>query len=188
VPKRSLKPAVGQAERGQILNLRVVQEIGLLEQAVLLLQGPGAGRRELRASTGEPVGFARRQRMGWWPWSRRILTVHEQDDEPLLFTVRRSLSLTPSFRVFDADDELVGTVALPWILDRWGQPEIELVTLPEGGGEFRTGTGEVLAEWAQAGDIVRLGLHEPALADPFLKMLLLAAMLHVPVSREEGAR
>ncbi len=160
-----------------------MQEIGLLEQIVLLLAGPdAAGRRELFVSTGELAGFARRQRdSGWLGWLRQVVAVHEQFDEPLVFTIRRNLTLKPSHRVLDANDELVGTVALPWILDRWGFPDVELSVLPEGGGVFRSSKGEILAEWGIDGATVRLALHEPARTDPFLKMLLLAATLLAPV-------
>jgi hypothetical protein len=179
---------VGKWIAGHFLFSHAVQETGLLEQVVLLLLAPdAAGRRNLLGPSGEPVGFARWQRRGpWWlPWKRRVLTVHEQDDQPLVFTVRRSLSLTPAFQVHDADDEQVGTLSFPWLLDRWGQPTAEFATLGHG-GVFRTMQGEVLADWMPAGSAVRLGLHQLAWADPFLKMLLLAAMLHAPLPTTSG--
>jgi hypothetical protein len=160
--------------------LNAVQESGLLEQTVLLFGVPdAAGRRDVLASTGERVGFACRQRTvrWWWRWLRRVMAVHEQLDEPLVFTVRRCFTLAPAFHVYDADDELVGTVALPWLLDRWGRPSVEMTTLPGGGGVFRTDRGDMLAEWKPDGMVVRLELHEPISGDPFLKMLLVAAML-----------
>jgi hypothetical protein len=167
-----------------------VQEIGLLEQCVLLVAGPdAAGRRELLASTGEPTGFARRQRdsgwLGWLGWLRQIVAVHEQHDEPLVFTICRNLTFKPAYRVLDANEELVGTIALPWIHDRWGFPDVELSPAPEGGGVFRSSKGEILAQWAIDGGSIRLILHEPARPDPFLKMLLLAATLLAPVGGRE---
>jgi hypothetical protein len=175
---------------GHFLLLPAVPETGLLEQAVLLIaETDAAGKRYLLAPSGEPIGFAHWRRPGpWWlPWRRRLLAVHEQDDEPLVFTVRRALSLTPSLQVQDADNEWVGSVTPPWLLDRWGRPAAELIPLAHGGGIFRTMQGEALADWMPGGSIVRLGLHQPAWADPFLKMLLLAATLHAPVPPTNGA-
>jgi hypothetical protein len=180
---------VGKWIAGHFLFSHAVQETGLLEQVVLHLLAPdAAGRRNLLGPSGEPVGFARWQRRGpWWlPWKRRVLSIHEHDDQPLLFTVRRSLSLTPAFQVHDADDEQVGTLSFPWLLDRWGRPMAEYATLSQSGGVFRTLEGDVLADWMPAGSAVRLGLHQPAWADPFLKMLLLAAALHAPLPAADG--
>jgi hypothetical protein len=164
-----------------------VQENGLLEQTVLLLPRPNAGaRRDLLAAGGEPVGFARRQRRPWWQrWLPEVVAVHEMVDEPVVFTIRRGFGLRPSYRLLDAEDELVGTIALPWVLDRWGRPSVELTSLPAGRGEFRTLAGELLAEWTLAGSVVRLALHDLARGDPFVKMLLLAAMLNGPANGRE---
>jgi hypothetical protein len=161
---------------------------GLLEQAVLLLDPPRPdGLRLLRALSGQPVGFARPRRRPWWcRWLPPILAVHEQDDEPLLCTVRRRLALLPWREVLDADDEMVGTIALPWLMDRWSRPAVEVRLGPPGKGVFLSLSGEELAEWTTPRGAMRLDIRESARNDPFLKMLLLAALLHAPATAGEG--
>jgi hypothetical protein len=127
-----------------------VEDTGLLEQPVLLVQAPVVrGTWELLAASGQPVGFARWQQQGpwWWRWLRPVLAVHEHLDEPLLATVQRKWTLLPRHEVHDAEGELVGTLALPWLLDRWGQPLIEVCPGKRATGVFRTTAGAVVGEW-----------------------------------------
>jgi hypothetical protein len=91
-------------------------------------------------------------------------------------TVRRRLTLLPHHEVSDADDDPVGVVALPWLLDRWGRPAVQVREGRQGNGLFVAG-GEAIGEWRWIGrDALRLEV-ENVPHDPFLKMLLLGAAL-----------
>ncbi|HZT81381.1 MAG TPA: hypothetical protein VFA26_14220, partial [Gemmataceae bacterium] len=94
----------------------------MLEEQTLLL-GPWAagGRAVVAPATGRPLGVVRRQRAArpWWlRWlAGPVLAVHEADDEPLLFTVRRAWGLGRR-EVCDADGRLVGRLRGDRLLDR----------------------------------------------------------------------
>jgi hypothetical protein len=160
-----------------------VSEPGLLEQpAVLLRPADDAARRPIAcADTGRPLGFARRPPRPARPWWRRLLTpplaVHEQEDEPLVFTVGRPWALSSRRDVRDADGNPIGSVRGPRVENIYGRT---LATLVPGGasGEhvFRTPGGYELARLTSGADGLRLAF-APGVEDPFLRMLLLAAAL-----------
>jgi hypothetical protein len=180
---------LARANESRRKKVSAVQETGLLEQPVLLLEPPdAAGTRILRACSGEPVGLVRSRRLrSWWCfWCPAGLAVHEHDEEPLVFSIRRGLTIPPCREVLDAEGELVGTVAEPWLLDRWKQPLVDIRRLPEGKGVFMTVPGDELAAWATVGGKFRLEVRELARADPFLKMLILAGLLHVAMAHGKG--
>jgi hypothetical protein len=154
----------------------------MLEQRVLLLRPPGrsGGRAIADAETGRPLGVARRRPRQAGPWWRRLAAplwaVHEQEDDPLLFTVRRGWGLGPGKPVRDADGHAVGAVGAGHVWDPAGGT---LAVLEPGGpGErvFRGRGGRELARLAGGPDGLRVAFH-PDVADPFLRMLLLAAAL-----------
>jgi hypothetical protein len=159
-----------------------VQEIGLLEQVVLFLPRPEGGRRALLSGAGVPVGIAcAAEPPGWWGWLFPVLAVREEEDEPLVFTVRRRLTLLPRRWVIDAEGEAVGSLAWPWLLDRNDVPLAAAQAAAARAGTFRTPAGVVLAAWSvEPGGAVRLDFHASVRHDPFVKMLLLAAVLHLP--------
>jgi hypothetical protein len=162
-------------------------ESGLLEQPALLLGRPAGPRRGLYTSAGVAVGFAewRPSVPGWLGWLRPVLFVHEELDQPLLCSVQRSLVLLPRREVLDAEQERVGVVAWPWLLDRWGQPVIEARATP-GRKVLFLGLGrQMLGDCLRRGDGLRLEFAPAVRHDPFLKMLLLAAALHAPAGRAE---
>jgi hypothetical protein len=155
----------------------------MLEQRVLLVQPrTTAGTQPiLDAESGRPLGFA-----CWWPapagpWWRRlapaVVAVHEQEDEPLVFTVRRAWSLWPRREVRDADGHPVGSLRGGRIHDASGRPVAEL-TAADGSGEraFRGRGGRELARLASRPESLRLAFN-PDVKDPFVRMLLLAAVL-----------
>jgi hypothetical protein len=149
-----------------------VPEQGLLEQPAFVVR-PGEDRRLLAGPEGEVVGFARWQARGIWhagPWS--VLAVYEQEQAPLVFTVRRLFSLIPRHEVRDADGDLVGVLAGPWVLDRWQRPALR-VQIRGAEGQILDERGGVLAHWMGS----HLILAPLAWHDPFAKMLLLAAFL-----------
>jgi len=156
-------------------------DTGLLEQSELLVRPGEDGRRLLLGASGEVVGFSRWQGGGlWrgWPWS--VLEVHEHEQAPLVFTVRRLLALAPRREVHDADGDLVGVLAGRRVLDRWQRTAMWL--LPDGtGGQLLDAAGQPLAAWSEAPAPggARLQLLPPVWHDPFAKMLILAAFLVV---------
>jgi hypothetical protein len=155
----------------------------MLERAAVLLRPveDGATRPILCAETGQLLGFARRPPQPARPWWRRLrpppLAVHEQEDEPLVFTVRRPWLLSPRREVRDADDNPVGSVRGPRVENIYGRALATLVPGGEAGERvFRTPGGYELARLSPSADGLRLAF-APGVEDPFLRMLLLAAAL-----------
>jgi hypothetical protein len=155
---------------------------GLLERKALLLgRRHESGRRViLDAETGTAVGFRQhRPRAGWRArFTRRVVEVREQEDDSLLFVVRRCWSLFAWFEVSDADDALVGWHGLSMLLDRTGRRVALREDEAETGTSWFNGSdGRVLARLAPQGDDVRLTFADEVTEEPFVKMLLLAAAL-----------
>jgi hypothetical protein len=159
----------------------------MLEARILLIQRSGPTHSVVTAPTGRPLGFARwRPQAGgvWRHWfSRRLLEVHEADDEPLVFTVRQHWFLRSKWDVFDADGNQVGSIHGRLLGGRFGQV-LALCEIASDGATvvFRTYQRRDLATLVQAGADRRLTFAEEVQDDPFAKMVLLAATLLV-VSR-----
>ena len=122
----------------------------MLEQQLLVLRPCRTPTPQtlVEGVSGTPLGFTRWRAPGSW-WTRwlvgPVLEVHEQEDEPLLFTVRRCWSLAARYLVCDADDVLVGELDRSQLLDRLGR----LFSVRRREGErlvFRTSTGCPVAE------------------------------------------
>ncbi len=150
----------------------------MLEHRVLLLRSrsPLAVQPIVDGDSGAALGFAR-----WRPetshlwrriFGRGVLAVHEQEDEPLLFTVRRAWSLLPRREVCDAEDQPVGSLLGRLVHDRHGRPIAALEN-----GVFRNPYQRVLADLTPTADGLRLTFHDDIAGEPFVKMLLLAAAL-----------
>jgi hypothetical protein len=154
----------------------------MLERNELLLQPRNNSGTQTIADplTGVVLGLARWlgwEDRGWWGWLRAThLSVHEAEDEPLVFTVRRSWGLWQRTEVCDADDHHVGSLRGAALHGRDGRT-VALEEPAAGGGLFRGGSGQELARWTAGPDGARL-LFSPEVNDPFLKMLLLAASLN----------
>ncbi len=154
----------------------------MLEQRVLLMppREAAAMRPILDAESGRRLGFAR------WPpvagsWWRRlappVLAVHEEEDEPLVFTIRRTWGLRPWREVRDADGRPVGWLRGGCVADAGGRPVAELTASAGNGGRvFRGRGGRELARLTSGPEGLRLAF-SPDVGDPFLRMLLLAAVL-----------
>jgi hypothetical protein len=158
----------------------------MLEQRELLLPPAAAPRRPILAGdSGAAVGFAcwrPADSVPWWrrPW-RRVLEVHEQEDEPLLFTVRRCWTLLPRREVRDADGWRVGTLLGPLLEDDRGHRlAVRTWEAERGAGVFRSRRGVALAWAAPEGDALRLTFADAVADEPFVKMLLLGAALCGP--------
>jgi hypothetical protein len=128
--------------------------------------------------SGAMLGYAR------WetepaPWWRRmfgggVLAVHEQEEEPLLFTIRRIWGLIPRREVCDADGQPVGTLLGRLVHDRYGRPLASLEN-----GVFRDANQHALAKLSSSPEGLRLTFCDDIAGEPFVKMLLLAAALQV---------
>jgi hypothetical protein len=153
-----------------------------LERRVVVLGPTNATTRPITCpDTGLRLGFARREPRPGGPWWRRLappgLAVHEQDDEPLVFTVRRAWGLGPRLHVRDADGHPVGCVRGARVENVWGRT-LAVLRPGEAAGErvFRTPDGRELARLLPGPAGLRVSF-AAGVEDPFLKMLLLAAAL-----------
>jgi hypothetical protein len=155
----------------------------MLEQRVLLVAPRGAAATQpiLDGESGRPLGCARWRPPPAAPWWRRlappVLAVHEEEDEPLVFTVHRGWGLWPRHEVRDADGRPVGSLRGGCLRDAGGRPVAELAA-GEGKGErvFRGRGGRELARLTPGPEGLRLAFN-PDVGDPFVRMLLLAAVL-----------
>jgi hypothetical protein len=156
-------------------------ESGMLEHRILLVRPRAASAVQaiVDGDSGAPLGFARWQAQDESPWwhffGRRVLAVHEHEDEPLLFTIRRAWSLLPRREVRDAEGQIIGSLLGPLIHDPFGRT----VAARQGGndGIFRGPDRRTLAEAAPTADGLRISFSADIAGEPFVKMLLLAAVL-----------
>jgi hypothetical protein len=128
------------------------------------------------------VGFVCRRAIAsrpWWAWfTPPVLEVREQEDAPLVFTVRRRW---PRRRreVRDADGRLVGWLMGPVVGNRHGR-RLAVLERTAGRGVWRGPDGQELGRLESEGGRLRVTFAPSAAGDPFLKMLLLAAALTAP--------
>lgn len=150
----------------------------MLEHRVLLMHARTNPAMQfiVDADSGAVLGYARWERERDRSWRRllrrRVLAVHEQEDEPLLFTVERAWSLLPRRDVWDAEGQPVGCLAGRFVHDRHGQL---IAALDD--GVFLDPFRRVLAELAPSAEGLRLTFRDEVAGEPFVKMLLLAAAL-----------
>lgn len=132
----------------------------------------------LDGESGAALGYARweTEPAPWWRrmFSSGVLAVHEQEDEPLLFTIRRVWGFIPRREVCDADGQRVGTLLGRLVHDRYGRPLAALEN-----GVFRDANQHALAELCTTADGLRLTFGIGIISEPFVKMLLLAAALQM---------
>jgi hypothetical protein len=153
----------------------------MLEHPVLLVRPvDAAGRREvLVVDTGDPAGYARWRSPGRWrQWlTQGVLEVHELEDDPLLCTVRRCWTLLPWYEVRDADEHRIGRMLGSVLQDREDQRCAQ--RCPDGPGQsiFQGPTGLLLARVDREKEGTRLTFESVIEWEPFVKMLLLGAVL-----------
>jgi hypothetical protein len=153
----------------------------MLEHTVLLVRSrtpSPAVQAIVDGDSGTVLGYARWETEPT-PWWRRmfgggVLAVHEQEDEPLLFTVRRVWGFLPRREVCDADGQPIGTLLGRLVHDRYGRPLAALEN-----GIFRASNRHPLAELSPTAEGLRLTFGDDIASEPFVKMLLLAAALQV---------
>ena len=146
----------------------------------------------LDAETGTVLGAVYRlvPAPAWRRWlSPTTLSVHEADDEPLVFTLRASWPFARWWEVADADGHVVGTLHPPGsvrsdrpgrygvIHGRHGQAIAVWRAEPDGLHSFRDPAGTELAREGPAAGGRGLTFAEQADSDPFTRMLLLAAVV-----------
>jgi hypothetical protein len=157
----------------------------MLEHRVLLLRSrtPSSVQAIVDGESGAALGYAcwETEPSCWWRrlFGHGLLAVHEQEDEPLLLTIRRAWSWLPRRRVCDAEGKPIGALLGRLIHDRYGRP---LATLEN--GIFRAPDRRVLAELAASAEGLRLTFSDDITGEPFVKMLLLAAALSTPANRQ----
>src|SRR5437899_375936 len=96
----------------------------MLEYPALLLRPAGSdGMRPIVGPSGTPLGFARMAKAKgirrWLGWQE--IEVHEEEDSPLLFTIRRRWTWPARFEVCDAEDYLVGSLAGRFLLNEFNR-------------------------------------------------------------------
>lgn len=154
----------------------------MLETRVLLLHPatPKGTRAIVDGASGKPVGFARPRpdvERGWLgSLLGPLLSIHEQEEEPLVFTMRRCVLRWTQQEVRDAEEERVGFVTRSAIRDR--NHFLYAITRPSAeGGVYQCINGAILAAMRRTPAGFELAFAEVIETDPFAKMLLLAATL-----------
>jgi hypothetical protein len=157
----------------------------MLEESELLLRprNGSALRAIVAADSGKPLGFARwnpAERRPWWRWLvPGTLEVREQEDESLLFTLRRAWTLLAWYEICDADGVLLGRVIGRVVQDH--EQRCFAVHQSEeqpGRTAFVSPAGLRLARLKNDADGIRLTFATEIEDEPFLKMLLLGAALY----------
>ena len=157
---------------------------GMLEHATLLLRplDSSSVRAVVEPTAEAPLGFVRPRRLGllerWFGGS--VLEVREHEDASLLCTIRNSW-LRPHHRlVYDADDHCVGAVRGRRLEDRNGRVlAVRRLNAELKCDVFRDLEGRSLATLRSEAEGVVIAFTEAAAEDPFTRMLVLAAALHV---------
>jgi hypothetical protein len=146
----------------------------MLEYATLLLRPPDAHSIQaiVDPSTGAPAGFVRPRPGGFWErWlAGPVLEVREHEDASLLCVVRCG-RFRGGRQVYDADGRRVGAVRGRRLEDRRGR----VLAVRGTGDVFRDAEGQPLAELRPGKEGLSVGFTEAIAADPFAKMLVLAA-------------
>jgi hypothetical protein len=163
----------------------------MLEHTILFLQpwsrasGAAPWQRRVTDSAAKPLGFVRSVapvRGSWFSWLRRTrLEVYETEDASHLMTLVRAWSLGATWITYDADALFVGTVHPRSLIASDG------VCLGERLGN--SASGQIVApdgvEWLtyqqHADTTVELRFAKPAMANPFLRMVLLGSVLMLDV-------
>jgi hypothetical protein len=128
-------------------------------------------RAILDATTDRTLGSARRVRLRSWLPIWRILEVREADDAPLVFTVERIFSLARRFIVRDADGRSLGMLIGSMIVS----PAGHLISFRDSESTMRDIDGRALARVSRT--LAGTEIDFAVATDPFIRMLLLAAVL-----------
>jgi hypothetical protein len=138
--------------------------------------------RAIMDGTGEAVGFVRQpppRTPRWLNWlSRRTIEVYEAPDGSLVFALRRAWGWRGSWRLYDAEERLVGTLRGRMMLDGFGHflAAIEPANAA-GRARFLALEGHELGEYTLDRDGAQVTFAPALEGNPFAKMLLLGAVL-----------
>jgi hypothetical protein len=160
----------------------------MLETRVLLFPSaepqtalwPAAQPRSIAdAENKTTLGFAlwQSEASRWWTWWHwPVLSVYEQEEAPLVFTVRRAGLWGLQHEVRDAEGQRIGTFDRNAIYDR----NHLLYARARSNGEgvsYENLAGEALASMRPTPEGMELTFTKLIETDPFAKMLVLAAAL-----------
>jgi hypothetical protein len=106
-----------------------------------------------------------------------ILVIHEAEDEPLLFTLRRRLTLPASWEVRDADGHHVGVVGTRYLEVCTRPSWLNTAASGPAGAAFQDPKGRELATLSTVEDGWLLSFAPELDGDPFTRMVLLGAAL-----------
>lgn len=134
----------------------------------------------IAGATSEPLGFAAWHNAGqgvlasWF--GRRHITLYETEDASLVMTLRRGFWRV--WEVFDAEERPVGTVYRNALLTSSGQQ----IASPRQGkeGAFTNTMRQEIARFLRRSGCLELTFPETPHSSPFLRMVLLAAILSWP--------
>jgi hypothetical protein len=159
----------------------------MLEQPTLLLHpwspasAPGPTRAITDPTDGRLLGTVRwtvPPARSWFGWLRRpTLAVHESEDEPLVFTVRRLWSLAPRWEVSDADGHPVAILRRDWILTCFGDCLAWIQRESSHVARFCGPDGREVAQWHLSGGTQRLVFGLDIQEEPFIKMAVLGLVV-----------
>src|SRR6185437_5416973 len=178
-PARDVPLLALRAGNAPAVRQNITIDCEMLEHRMLLVRPRTASAVQtiVDGDSGAPLGFARweAEESAWRRFfGRRLLAVHEHEDEPLLFTLRRAWSLLPRREVRDAEDQPVGSLFGRLIHDRYGRPLAALQN-----GLFLSPRRLILAELMSTSEGLRISFSPDIAGQPFVKMLLLAAALRM---------
>jgi hypothetical protein len=143
----------------------------------------GEGRvRYIRDPGGAALGMVRacaEDRRPWWRfWSAPSgLEVFETDDHALVMSLRPSRIAKSTWLVLDCDGNEVGRLRGEEILDPWNTPFARRAVDDAGTWALRESDGRDYATCATGGDSDEIVFLEPALTNPFLRMLVIGSFL-----------
>jgi hypothetical protein len=163
----------------------------MLEHTSFFLQpwnrasGVSPWQRRVTDITAKPLGFVRcisPVRGSWFSWLRRMrMEVYETADASHLMTLVRAWSIGPTWITYDADALFVGTVHPHSIIASDGNCLGEHQSTSEG-GRIIAPTGVEWMTYQRATDTtLEIQFTKPAMANPFLRMLLLSCVLMLDV-------
>ena len=139
-------------------------------------------RDVLHAATRERLGRVHSPsapKRGWTRWLRSYrLELRETEDDSLLLVLNRPWRILRLWDIYDADDQCMGSVYPPSILDEDGVRRAFVDRSMSGRGRIVSAEGRLLAELDSGdGNELRVRFADDLEENPFLRMLLLASAI-----------